>query len=85
MNILFEQIDFKILSNKAIVYDIIYKQFYTKISNIKNELNVSERTAQRYLENLVQLGFVTSEKIGRERIYKNERLFAMIIEYGKIK
>ena len=65
--------------------EALFFEFYTKISYIKNELNVSERTAQRYLDSLVQLGFLTSEKIGRERIYKNERLFAIIIEYGETK
>ena len=65
--------------------EALFFEFYTKISYIKNELNVSERTAQRYLDRLVQLGFLTSEKIGRERIYKNERLFAIIIEYGETK
>ena len=33
---------------------------------------ISDKTAQKYLDTLVELGFLTSEKIGRERIYKNE-------------
>ena len=65
--------------------EALFFEFYTKISYIKKELNVSERTAQRYLDNLVNLGFLTSEKIGRERIYKNERLFTIIREYGQSK
>jgi len=63
--------------SKELLESLFY-EFYTKISYIKKELNVSERTAQRYLDNLVQLGFLTSEKIGREKIYKNERLFNII-------
>lgn len=63
--------------------EALFYEFYTKISYIKKELNVSERTAQRYLDNLVQLGFLTAEKIGREKIYKNERLFTIIREYGQ--
>ena len=60
--------------------EAIFFEFYTKIPFIQKELRVSERTAQRYLDNLVKLGFLTSEKIGRERIYKNERLFNIIKE-----
>ena len=37
------------------------------------ELQISRDT-------LVELGLLTSEKIGRERIYKNERLFKIIKE-----
>ena len=61
--------------------EALFFEFYTKISYIKKELNVSERTAQRYLDNLVQFGFLSSEKIGREKIYKNERLFNIIIGF----
>lgn len=50
--------------------EALFYEFYTKISYIKKELNVSEHTAQRYLDNFVQLGFLTSEKIGREKYIK---------------
>lgn len=63
--------------------EALFFEFYTKISYIKKALNVSERTAQRYLDSLEKLGLLTSEKIGRERIYKNERLFTIIREYGE--
>lgn len=33
------------------------------------------------MNNLVELGFLTTEKIGRERIYRNERLFNIIKEW----
>lgn len=58
--------------------EALFFEFYTKIPYIQNQLGVSDKTAQKYLDNLVELGFLTSEKIGRERIYKNERLFKII-------
>lgn len=58
--------------------DAIFFEFYTKIPYIQSQLGVSSKTAQKYLDNLVQLGLLTSEKIGRERIYRNERLFKII-------
>lgn len=60
--------------------EALFIEFYTKIPYIQEKLNVSDKTAQKYLDNLVELGFLTSEKIGRERIYKNERLFNLIKE-----
>lgn len=58
--------------------EALFFEFCTKASYIKEQLNVSERTALRYLSELERLGFITSEKIGRERIYKNERLWNLI-------
>ena len=58
--------------------EALFFEFYTKVSYIKKQLNVSERTALRYMNALEANGFVTSEKIGRERIYKNERLWNLI-------
>lgn len=60
--------------------EALFFEFYTKIPYIQEQLGVSDKTAQKYLDTLVQLGFLTSEKIGRERIYKNERLFKIIKE-----
>ena len=58
--------------------EALFYEFYTKSSYIQKQLNISERTALRYLTNLESLGFISSEKIGRERIYKNDRLFNII-------
>lgn len=60
--------------------EALFFEFYTKIPYIQEQLKVSDKTAQKYLDTLVELGFLTSEKIGRERIYKNERLFKIIKE-----
>ena len=58
--------------------EALFFEFYTKIPYIQKQLGVSDKTAQKYLDNLVELGMLTSEKIGRERIYRNERLFKII-------
>ncbi len=60
--------------------EALFFEFYTKIPYIQKQLGVSDKTAQKYLDMLVELGFLTSEKIGRERIYRNERLFNIIKE-----
>ena len=58
--------------------EALFFEFYTKIPYIQEQLKVSDKTAQKYLDTLVNLGFLSSDKIGRERIYKNERLFNII-------
>lgn len=63
--------------------EALFFEFYTKIPYIQKQLEVSDKTAQKYLDMLVKLGFLTSEKIGRERIYRNERLFNIIKETDK--
>ncbi len=63
--------------------DGLFFEFYTKIPYMQDKLGVSDRTAQKYLDSLVKLGFLTSEKIGRERIYRNERLFNIIKEIDR--
>ena len=63
---------------------MIYMCYYTKIPYIQKQLGVSDKTAQKYLDSLVDMGFLTSEKIGRERIYRNERLFRIIKETDRV-
>ena len=64
--------------------EALFVEFYTKIPYIQKQLDVSDKTAQKYLDNLVDMGFLTSEKIGRERIYRNERLFKIIKETDRV-
>ena len=64
--------------------EALFVEFYTRIPYIQKQLDVSDKTAQKYLDNLVDMGFLTSEKIGRERIYRNERLFKIIKETDRV-
>lgn len=62
--------------------DLIFFEFYTKISYIKDGLGVSRKTASNYLSTLEKEGFLLSEKIGRERIYINKDLFTIVKKVG---
>lgn len=64
--------------------EALFFEFYTKTSYIEKILGVSERTALRYLNTLVDNGFLKSEKVGRERIYVNQRLFNIIKKFEGI-
>mgnify|MGYP002639056387 CR=1 FL=1 len=58
--------------------DIITHMFsylYTKNEFFREHLNISRPTATKYLRALVKEGFLVSEKVGKEVIYKNVQLF----------
>lgn len=63
----------KIYSKELI--DLLFYEFYTKIVYIEKGLSVTRKTAVSYLSLLEKEGFLVSEKIGKERIYKNKRLY----------
>src|SRR5665648_964835 len=58
--------------------DLLFYEFYTKIVYIEKGLFVTRKTAAGYLSSLEKEGFLTSEKIGKERIYKNNRLYDLV-------
>lgn len=70
----------KIYSRELV--DLLFYEFYTKISYIEDGLGVSRKTASKYLSELEEEGFLVSEKIGRERIYLNKGLFKIVRRAG---
>ncbi len=58
--------------------DLLFYEFYTKTSHIEKGLSVTRKTAAGYLTALQEAGFLTSEMIGRERIYQNKRLYDLV-------
>lgn len=62
--------------------NLLFFEFYTKISYIEEGLGVSRKTASNYLSTLEKEGYLLSEKIGRERIYLNKGLFQIVKRAG---
>lgn len=58
--------------------DLLFYEFYTKIKYIESGLSVTRLTASGYLKELECAGFLESEKLGRERIYLNKRLYDLV-------
>ena len=63
--------------SKELLESLFY-EVYTKISYIENACGVTRLTASSYLNQLEDIGLLESEKIGRERIYKNVRLINLL-------
>ncbi|MFT6388201.1 MAG: Fic family protein [Cellvibrionaceae bacterium] len=58
----------------------IFSHPYTKIDFVVQDLGVSRITATKYLEQLVEHGFLVKEKIGRSNYYINQPLFALFAQ-----
>ena len=71
----------KIYSRELV--ELLFFEFYTKTIYIEKGLRISRKTAVTYLSALEESGFLTSERIGRERIYLNKRLFEVVRQAGK--
>ena len=66
----------KLYSKELVEY--LYRYFYTKNEYFREEFKVTRQTASTSLKLLEENGFLMSEKIGKEVIYKNVELFRLI-------
>ncbi|MFO1388367.1 Fic family protein [Cellvibrio sp.] len=55
----------------------LFSHPYTKIEFVMNDLQVSRLTATKYLDQLVAIGLIKKEKIGRANYYINQPLFTL--------
>ncbi len=60
----------------------LFNHPYTKIEFVMGDLDVTRITATKYLEQLVEQGFLHKEKVGRANYYINQPLCALLIEHG---
>jgi len=56
----------------------LFKHPYTKIEFLEQDLNVSRLTATKYLNELVEGGFLEKHKIGRSNFYINHALYSIL-------
>ena len=55
----------------------IFKHPYTKIEFVMQDLNVTKPTAIKYLKDLVEIGLMHKESIGRNTYYLNKKLYEL--------
>lgn len=56
----------------------LFASMYTKNELFRDELAISRATATKYLKQLEKAGFIVSEQIGKEVIYKNVQLMNIV-------
>ncbi len=58
--------------------ELIFEQPYSKIDFVVERIGVERKAASRYLRELEEIGVLKSKKVGREKIYINLELFALL-------
>lgn len=66
----------KIYSKELV--ELLFFEFYTKINYIEKGLGVTRKTAAGYLSALEEKRILSSQKVGKEKIYLNNRLFDIV-------
>jgi len=56
----------------------LFRHPYTKIESIQRDLAVTRVTATKYLNRLIEHGFLEKNRIGRHNYYVNRRLFDLL-------
>ncbi len=69
----------KLYSEELVEY--LFYDFYTKNEYLRNRLSISRNTAGKYLNELEELGILTSEQVGKEKIFKNNYLYDLMKEW----
>jgi len=57
----------------------IFRHPYTKIDFVSNDLQVTRKTAAKYLEELITIGLLSKHKIGKENYYLNQNLSQLLM------
>ena len=60
----------------------LFRHPYTKIDFVADELQVTRKTAAKYLEELVAAGLLTKHKLGKENYYLNDALYTLLHNVG---
>ena len=59
--------------------NILFKNPYTKIEFLEQELRINRRTAQNYLDKIAELGFLEKTKVGKSNYYMNNALIKVLM------
>ncbi|MCR3906235.1 MAG: Fic family protein [Tenericutes bacterium] len=62
------------------IVEHLFSFMYTKNEFFRDDLKIARATATKYLKSLEKEGFIVSEKVGKEVIYKNVQLFNLVKE-----
>ena len=56
----------------------IFRHPYTKIEFVETDLNITRKTAAKYLDELAKIGLLSKQKIGRDSYYINTDLYNLL-------
>ena len=64
--------------------EVLFNQPYSRIASLEKSLKISRFTASKYLKELEDIGLLKAEKVGRDMIYINKPLFALLQQQDKL-
>lgn len=56
----------------------LFRHPYTKIEFVMNELQITRKTAAKYLDEMVGIGLLSKHKLGKENYYLNDALYTLL-------
>ncbi|WP_185173658.1 cell filamentation protein Fic [Rothia nasimurium] len=65
------------LQERSVVV-VLFEQPYYRIKDVGNRYVVTRQTATKYLGELVSVGVLREEKVGREKLFVNEELMEIL-------
>ena len=57
----------------------IFRHPYTKIEFVITDLQVTRKTAAKYLDEMVGIGLLSKHKIGKDNYYLNDALYQLLL------
>jgi Fic family protein len=60
----------------------LFRHPYTKIDFVAGEIQVTRKTASKYLEELVGIGLLSKYKLGKDNYYLNHTLYELLQNVG---
>jgi Fic family protein len=61
----------------------IFRHPYTKIEFVTTDLQVTRKTAAKYLEELIKIGLLSKHKIGKDNYYLNDALYQLLLNVNE--
>lgn len=85
INALFEKVQERAKKEKPKVYskdliELLFVQPYCRIEFVAEKLEITRQTSSRYLKELERIGLLRSQNHGKEILFVNEELFALLKE-----
>jgi len=56
----------------------LFRHPYTKIEFVMDELQVTRKTAAKYLDEAVRIGLLSKHKLGKDNYYLNDTLYVLL-------
>jgi Fic family protein len=61
----------------------IFRHPYTKIEFVTEDIQVTRKTAAKYLDEMVNIGLLSKHKLGKDNYYLNDVLYQLLLNVGE--